>query len=88
MSTQVIIRLDTETKNKLTKLAKSEGKNSSQVIRELIQNYIQEHDMAGYIDDLWSRTGKKLKSRGVKIGDIERVIGEVRASGRSNRSGE
>jgi len=80
MTTQMIIRLNSETKAKLTKLARAEGKSNSQVIRELIQNYIQERDMRGYIDDLWSRAGKKLKSRGVKIADIERAIREARAS--------
>jgi len=78
MSRQMIIRLDPEIKAKLSKLAKSEGKTVSQVIRELIQNYIQERDMGGYIDDLWLRMGNKLKTRGVKIADIEGAIRKAR----------
>jgi predicted DNA-binding protein len=78
MSTQMIIRLDPEAKAKLNRLAKSEGKTISQVIRELIQNYIQERDMEGYIDGLWSKIGKKLKTDGVKIADIEISIQKAR----------
>ena len=78
MSKQMIIRLDSETKAKLDKLAKAEGKTVSQVIRELIQNYIQERDMEGYIDDLWSKIGNKLKTHGVKIADIENAIRKSR----------
>jgi predicted transcriptional regulator len=81
MSRQMIIRLDPEIKAKLSKLAKSEGKTVSQVIRELIQNYIQERDMGGYIDDLWLRMGNKLKTRGVKIADIEGAIRKARKAG-------
>ena len=80
MTTQMIIRLDAETKTKLTKLARADGKNSSQVVRELIENYIQDRDMGGYIDDLWNRVGKKFKARDIGTGQIERAIRDVRAS--------
>lgn len=80
MSKQMIIRLDSEIKAKLDKLAKAEGKTVSQVIRELIQDYIQERDMEGYIDDLWSKIGNKLKTHGVKIADIEGTIQKTRTS--------
>ena len=78
MSKQMIIRLSPETKAKLSKLAKAEGKTVSLVIRELIQNYIQERDIEGYINDLWARTGNKLKNKGVKIADIETAIRRTR----------
>jgi len=74
----MIIRLSPETKAKLSRLAKAEGKTVSLVIRELIQNYIQERDIEGYINDLWGRTGKKLKNKGVEIADIETAIRRTR----------
>jgi predicted DNA-binding protein len=40
MTTQMIVRLDAGTKTKLTKFAQTEGKNTSQVVRELIENYM------------------------------------------------
>jgi len=82
MTTQMIVRLDSEIKTKLTKLARAEGKNTSQVVRELIENYIQDRDMGAYIDDLWNRVGKKLKSRGIGSDDIERAIHDFRAPGK------
>ena len=80
MSTQMIIRINDEIKSKFTKLAKSEGISASLVIRELIEDYIQERDIGSYIDDLWERVGDKLKSKGVKSDTIKRAIREVRAS--------
>lgn len=80
MTTQMIIRLDSDTKTKLTKLAQAEGKNTSQVVRELIESYIRDRDIGAYIDDLWNRVGRKLKARDLGTGDIERAIRDVRAS--------
>ena len=86
MTSQMIIRLDSETKTRLKKLAQAEGKNTSQVVRELIEDYIQNRDMGSYIDDLWCRIGKKLKARKVGIDEIERAIHESRASKKIHES--
>lgn len=80
MSTQMIIRVDDEIKLKFAKIAKAEGKSVSVVIRELIEDYIQERDIETYIDDLWARVGKKLKSKGVTAGTIQKAIREARAA--------
>lgn len=79
MDTQLIVRLEEELKSKITKLAKAEGKTTSQVVRELVRNYVQERDMEGYVDDLWARIGKSLKARNVRNGDIARAVKDVRA---------
>jgi len=78
MAGQMIIRIDAKTKSKLNQLAKSEGKTSSQIVRELIGEYIQERDIGAYIDDLWDRIGNKLRERGVVEADIQRAIKELR----------
>ncbi len=78
MSTQMIIRLESDIKNKFTKLAKMEGKTASQVIRELMEDYIKERDIGAYIDDLWKRTGEKLASKGIGQNEIEKAIKDVR----------
>lgn len=80
MTTQMIVRIDSEVKEKFSKLARVEGKTSSQMVRELIEDYIKERDIGAYVDDLWSRVGRKLKSKGVKRRDIGRTIKEVRKS--------
>lgn len=78
MPTQMIIRMNPELKDKLNKLARTEGKTTSQMVRELIEDYIKEHDISSYIDNLWGRVGKKLKSKGVTSTDIGRAIKDVR----------
>ena len=78
MGTQMIIRIDPDIKNRLSKLARVEGKTTSQMVRELIEDYIKERDIGLYIDDLWDRIGKKLKSKGVKSKDITMAIRESR----------
>ena len=74
MTTQMIIRIDDEVKNRLNRLARLEGKTTSEMVRELIEERIKERDIGTYIDDLWNRTGKKLKSKGVTPAMIEKAI--------------
>ena len=74
MTTQMIIRIDNEVKNRLNKLARIEGKTTSEMVRGLIDEYIKERDIGAYIDDLWDRTGRKLKSKGVTPASIDKAI--------------
>jgi predicted DNA-binding protein len=78
MTTQMIIRIDPETKDKLTQLARMEGKSTSQLVRNVIEDYVEEHDISAYIDDLWDRIGNKLRLKGLKFEDIEKVIEDER----------
>ncbi|MBI5640930.1 MAG: CopG family transcriptional regulator [Nitrospirae bacterium] len=74
MSTQMLIRIDDEVKNRLTKLARLEGKTTSEMVRELIEERIKERDIGAYVDDLWNRIGKKLKAKRVTPAAIEKAI--------------
>jgi predicted DNA-binding protein len=74
MSTQMIIRIDNDVKNRLTKLARIEGKTTSEMVRGLIEEYIKERDIGSYIDDLWNRTGKKLKAKSVSPATINKAV--------------
>jgi len=78
VTTQMIIRINPELKEKLSKIARMEGKATSEVIRELIKTYIKERDIETYIDDLWNRVGKKLRSKGTKLEEVEKAIAEAR----------
>lgn len=80
MTTQMIVRIDSAVKERFSKLARVEGKTSSQMVRELIEDYIKERDIGTYVDDLWNRVGRKLKSKGIRQRDISRAIKEVRKS--------
>ena len=78
MSTQMIVRINPELKNKVHRLAKAEGKSVSEVVRELLEDYVKNRDIGLYIDDLWQRIGDKLVSRKVGSKEIKRAIQEVR----------
>lgn len=79
MTTQVIIRINPELKDKVGMLARSEGKSVSVIVRELLEDYVNNRDIGSYIDGLWDRIGGKLESRGAGRGDIDLVIKKVRS---------
>ncbi len=78
MSNQMIVRIQPELKAKVNTLAKAEGKSVSEVVRELLDDYVKNRDISSYIDDLWDRVGSDLKSRGVRRSDIQRAIKDAR----------
>jgi hypothetical protein len=78
----MIIRIDPVLKSKVNNLARAEGKNTSQLVRELLEEYVQDRDIELYIDDLWQRVGNKLRAKGIGPDDIDQAIKDVRA-GRS-----
>ncbi len=79
MTTQMIVRINPELKNQVNSLAKAEGKSVSEVVRELLEDYVKNRDIGLYIDDLWQRIGDKLTSRKIGVKEINRAIKEVRA---------
>jgi predicted transcriptional regulator len=79
MTTQMIVRIDPELKNKVNSIAKAEGKSVSAVVRELLEDYVKNRDIGLYIDDLWQRIGDKLISRKIGTKEIQSAIKEVRA---------
>ena len=78
MSDQLLIRIDPALKDKLERMARNEGKTSSGMIRELISDYVKEHDPGAYIDDLWKRIGDNFKSKGLGPADVEKALKAVR----------
>ncbi len=82
MTTQMIIRMDPELKDKLARLARAEGKNTSEMVRKLIEDYVREHDISSYVDDLWERIGRKLKSKGKTLDDVAKAVKETRKAKR------
>jgi predicted transcriptional regulator len=73
-----MVRIDPKIKDRLEKMARLEGKTTSQMVRDLIEEHLKERDIGAYIDDLWDRIGTQLKSRGVKEADIDRAIRAAR----------
>jgi metal-responsive CopG/Arc/MetJ family transcriptional regulator len=82
MSDQLLIRIDADLKERLERLSRAEGKTTSRMVRELIRGYVKERDIAGYIDGLWDRIGKKLTARGARASDIGGAIVKTRKDSR------
>ncbi|MBM4387549.1 MAG: ribbon-helix-helix protein, CopG family [Deltaproteobacteria bacterium] len=78
MTTQMIIRIEREVKNRLDRLARLEGKSTSEIVRELIEERIRERDIGAYIENLWDRIGGKLRSKGATTAAINRAVKEAR----------
>ena len=78
MASQLMIRIDSSLKKQFDRLAKAEGKSSSLVVRELINDYVKDKDIGTYIDGLWSRIGGKLTARKVGPAAVDRAIAAVR----------
>lgn len=78
MKTQMIVRIDPDLKAKVNNFAKIEGKSVSEVVRELLEEYVKNRDIDSYIDNLWERIGGKLTSKGVCPKDVTRAIRDVR----------
>jgi len=72
----MIVRVDDELKNRAAKFARVEGKNLSELVRELLEKYTRERDMSLYVDDLWSRIGKKIS---LSDESVEDAIARVRS---------
>ncbi len=78
MTDQMMIRIEADLKEKLNRLARAEGKTTSQMVRELIRAYVKERDIAAYIDGLWERVGAKLAARGIGRSDVRKAISVTR----------
>ena len=63
MTTQIIIRVESSLKNKVSRLAKAEGKNLSELVRELLEKYTKKRDIGAYIDDLWEKIDLDLSKK-------------------------
>jgi len=78
MSTQMIVRVEPDLKDRVSRLAKTEGKTVSEIVRELLTKYVQDRDMSAYVDDLWDRIGSKLSQSKADPENIQRIIREIR----------
>ena len=79
MATQMIIRVEPSLKNKVSQLAKAEGKNLSELVRELLEKYTKERDMGAYIDNLWDTIGQNFAQNNISEADIEKAIRKMRS---------
>jgi hypothetical protein len=73
-------RIDAEFRGRFSKLA---GRKRKMQVRW--QEIMKEKEISTYVDDLWNRIGRKLKSREVRPKDIGRAI-KVARKGRARDS--
>jgi predicted DNA-binding protein len=78
MGDQILIRIDPALKEQLVRVAKMEGKTSSEVVRSLIEDYLKQRDIGSYVDSLWERIGRDLKGRELGAKDVTAAINAVR----------
>jgi hypothetical protein len=79
MDTQLIIRIDKDTKKKLYETTRMEGKTASEKVRELVRDYVVKNDFTSRVDKLWNKVSADFEKSGYTEADIDRVIKEVRA---------
>lgn len=84
MGDQILIRIDPALKEQLARVAKMEGKTSSEVVRSLIEEYLKQRDIGSYVDSLWERIGKDLKGRKLGEKDVTAAIKAVRKARRAH----
>ncbi|MEK6210290.1 MAG: ribbon-helix-helix protein, CopG family [Pseudomonadota bacterium] len=84
MGDQILIRIDPALKEQLVRVAKMEGKTSSEVVRSLIEEYLNQRDIGSYVDSLWERIGKDLKGRKLGEKDVTAAIKAVRKARRAH----
>ena len=82
MTVQMIVRLDPDTKERLGRLARAEGKTTSRLMRDVIDAYLRERDPETHIEDLWACIRQSIEAGGHGAEDVERTVAEVRRSGR------
>lgn len=82
MQSQIIIRIDSNIKSKFQKIARMEGKTTSEMIREMMMDCIAQKDFAAAVDKVWDKITVEFNKRGITDKDIEKAVKEVRISKR------
>ncbi|MHB1254467.1 MAG: CopG family transcriptional regulator [Candidatus Humimicrobiaceae bacterium] len=78
MDEKLIIRIDKNLKDNFGKLARTEGKTTSDKVRELMADFVSENDFSKIVDNLWSRISEKIADKGFTEKNINDVIRDVR----------
>lgn len=78
MVSQVLIRVDEELKDKFRRLSRTEQKSVNEKVRELMEEYVKEHDMEAAMRSLWDEIGQSLRKKGYKASHVNQMIKRVR----------
>jgi len=78
---QLTVRIDEDLKGHLQNLARQEGKSTSDVVRSLVERYVQDRDRGAALRSLWNRMQQNAKEAGTGLADVEEAIQAVRGKG-------
>jgi predicted DNA-binding protein len=78
MVSQILIRVDKELKDKFQRLSRMEQKSVNKKVRELMEEYVKDHDMEAAMRSLWDEVGQSLRKKGYKASDVNKMVKEVR----------
>ena len=79
MTSQILVRVDKELKEKFQRLTGIERKSINEKVRELMEEYVREHSMESSMKKLWDDIGRSMKKKGYKESDVEKMIRKVRS---------
>jgi hypothetical protein len=80
MTSQILVRVDKELKEKFQRLTGIERKSINEKVRELMEEYVREHSMESAMKNLWDEIGRSMKKKGYKESDVEKMIRKVRSA--------
>lgn len=83
---QLTVRIDDDLKEHLRNLARREGKSTSDVVRSLVQRYVQDRDRGAALRVLWHRMQDNAEAAGAGSEDVEKAIRSVRENDRGESS--
>lgn len=75
---QLTVRIDDDLKDHLQSLARREGKSTSDVVRGLVQRYVQNRDRGAALQSLWDQMKRNAEEAGTGPEDVEKAIRVVR----------
>lgn len=79
---QLTVRIDDDLKDRLNTIARHEGRTTSDVVRGLVKQYIQDRDRSTFLENLWERMRDNAEAEGMSRADVDRIIDEVREGNR------
>jgi len=88
MNSQILVRVDKNTKEKFQQLSRFEHKSVNEKLRELMRDYVEEHNIERAMKGLWNEIGGSLKNKGYKVSNVEKTIRKIRSSKETEKKSE
>ena len=79
MTSQILVRVDKDLKDKFRKLSGIEQKSVNEKMRELMEEYVRDHSIGPAMKDLWNEIGSSMREKGYRESDVEKMIKKVRS---------